>query len=273
MTTHATADDHTHDPPDGEGFEPPIRRIFRDVVADRLPEDTMPPQAALLFTEHHDPHWTSDRFFLGDFYNVILHQDTCRASTAAGIPMLAALAIDDRVPARQRFDLVDLLFSAATAAERHQAASWPQTPRHADPDAESRSRAAVQAHVPELLARWSHECAAVRLALAALAVAFPTERTLPALTSRLRGFAGSFTDGTDIGDYIRFTLVLASQDPDRILHAVETLTDAYWKGTTRTAPLQGRAFHLLAQMLSRVDDNLRTYSAIAPGATRTRPIT
>lgn len=65
--------------------EPPIRRVFRDVIADRL-ADPRPPQAAMLFQSSVDPFWTDDRFFLGDFYNGILHQDTCQPGTADGVP-------------------------------------------------------------------------------------------------------------------------------------------------------------------------------------------
>ncbi|MFD8699973.1 hypothetical protein [Kitasatospora purpeofusca] len=71
-----------------------------------------------------DPFW-DERTFLGDFYNEILHQDTCRPGTTDGLLLLAHLAADDRVPARHRFEAVHLLFRAATAAERRLAETWP----------------------------------------------------------------------------------------------------------------------------------------------------
>lgn len=239
----------------GRVFGPPIRRIFRDVISDRL-KGPHPPQAAMLFEPSADPFWKDDRRFLGDFYNEILHQDTCRQGTADGVALLAALAGDDRVPARQRFDAVDLLFSAATVADRKLAGCWPETPPHADPDSENRARKAVQSCTPGLLARWSAECPAVRLALAGLAVVFPTARTLPALTPRLRGFTEQHPQGTDIGDYVRFVLILAAGDDNQTLPAVETFTDAYWKGTSRRAPTRARALHLLGQMLDKVGTHL-----------------
>ncbi|MBL3671613.1 hypothetical protein JL475_38265 [Streptomyces sp. M2CJ-2] len=144
-----------------------------------------------------------------------------------------------------------MLFSAATVAERHLSETWPATPQHADPDSEARARSAVQAQVPGLLARWSAECPAVRLALAGLAVVFPTDRTLPALIPQLRTFT-QHPQGTDIGDYVRFVLVLATQDDDRILAATEKLTDAYWMGTARGVPTRARALHLLGQMQTKV---------------------
>ncbi|MGW7312288.1 hypothetical protein [Streptomyces sp. NPDC054865] len=149
--------------------DPPIRRVFRDVIADRL-TGAQPPQAAMLFQSSVDPFWTDDRFFLGDFYNEILHQDTCQPGTAAGVPLLAALAVDDRVPPQQRFEAIGLLFSAATVTDRHLANCWPDSPRHADPESENRAREAVRSCTPHLLGRWAAECPAVRLALAGLAV-------------------------------------------------------------------------------------------------------
>ncbi|MFB7373458.1 hypothetical protein ACFC0D_26835 [Streptomyces sp. NPDC056222] len=239
----------------GRVFGPPIRRIFRDVISDRL-KGPHPPQAAMLFELTADPWWKDDKRFLGDFYNEILHQDTCRQGTADGVALLAALAVDDRVPARQRFDAVGLLFSAATVADRKLAGCWPTTPPHADPDNENQARKAVQSCTPDLLARWSAECQAVRLALAGLTVVFPTARTLPALTSRLRNLIEEHPQGTDVGDYVRFVLVLAAQDDNKTLPAVEAFTDTHWKGTSRRAPTRARALHLLGQMLDKVGMNL-----------------
>ena len=229
---------------------PPIRQLFRDVISDRLP-GPRPPQAAMLFDAEVDPCW-DDRSFLGDFYNEILHQDTCQPDTAAGLALVTALAVDDRIPAQHRFQAVDLLFSAATVTERHLAETWPATPQHADPDSEARARSAVQAHMPDLLARWPAECPAVRLALAGIAVVFPTDRTLPALTPRLRAFTHQHPQGTDIGDYVRFVLVLATQNEHQILTVTEKLTNAYWTGTARGAPTRARALHLLGHMLTKV---------------------
>lgn len=234
---------------------PPIYRVFRSVIADHFPNISEMPQAALLFGTGIDPAW-DDRGFLSDFYNGILHQDTCGPATADGVPLLAAIAVDDRVPARHRFDAVDLLFDIATVSDRHQAECWPQQPPHADPVSEEAARSAVHKHVSELLARWGGECPAVRLVFAGLAVVFPNDRTLAALTPRLRDFADQHAAGTDIGDYVRFVLVLAADDSDATLAAVEELTDAYWRGTARTAPLRGRALHLLRQMLAKVRTSL-----------------
>ncbi|MFD3442611.1 hypothetical protein ACFWU3_34570 [Streptomyces sp. NPDC058685] len=251
MDTHAALEQTQHD---AVACGPPILKLFRDVIADRLP-DRMPLQAAMLFNSEIDPDW-NDRTFLAEFYNEILHQDTCQPYTADGLVLLAALAVDDRVPARQRFEAVGLLFRAATVAERHLAESWPAAPQHADPDSEARAYNAVLPHTPDLLARWSGECFAVRLALAGLAVVFPTNRTLPALTARLHTVMDQHPQGTDIGDYLRFVLVLAAQDDSQTLAVTEKLTDAYWPGTVRGAPTRARALHLLGQMLTRVGAGL-----------------
>ncbi|MEE1750986.1 hypothetical protein [Streptomyces sp. SP18CS02] len=247
MDTHAEPEQTRHDT---IVSGPPIRQLCREVIADRMP-GRRPPQAVMLFGSETDPCW-DDRSFLADFYNEILHQDTCQPATADGLALVAALALDERIPARQRFQAVDLLFSAATVAERHLAETWPATPQHADPDSEARARSVVQAHVPHLLARWPAECAAVRLALAGLAVVFPTDRTLSALTPRLQTLLYQHPQGTDTGDYVRFVLVLAAQDDNQALAATENLTGANWTGTARGVPTRARAFHLLGQMLTKI---------------------
>ncbi|MFA7767927.1 hypothetical protein [Streptomyces sp. NRRL S-448] len=97
---------------------------------------------------------------------------------------------------------------------------------------------------------------AVRLALGGLAVVVPTDRTLPALTARLHTFMNQHPQGTGIGDYVRFVLVLAAQDDSQILAVTEKPTDAYWTGTARGVPTRARALHLLGQMLTRVGAGL-----------------
>ncbi|MFB8041891.1 hypothetical protein ACFC8F_11420 [Streptomyces hydrogenans] len=251
MDPHAAPEQTRHD---AISCGPPIRQLFREVIADRMP-DRMPLQAAMLFGPQIDPTW-DDRSFLAEFYNEILHQDTCQPHTADGLALLAALAVDDRIPARHRFQAVDVLFSAATVAERHLAETWPATPQHADPDSQARACNTVQLHTPDLLARWPAECPAVRLALAGLAVVFPTDRTLPALTARLHTFMNQHPQGTDIGDYVRFVLVLAAQDDSQTLAVTEKLTDAYWTGTPRGVPTRARALHLLDQILTKVKAGL-----------------
>ncbi|MGY4918487.1 hypothetical protein ACWD9K_25240 [Streptomyces sp. 900116325] len=251
MDSHVEPEQTRHD---AIASGPPIRQLFRDVIADRLP-GRRPPQAAMLFDAEIDPSW-DDRSFLGDFYNEILHQDTCQPATADGLVLLAALAVDDRIPARHRFQAIDLLFRAATVAERHLAETWPATPQHADPNSEAQARSAVQAYTSDLLPRWSTECPAVRLALASLSVVFPTNRTLTALTWRLQTFTHQHPQDTDVGDYVRFVLVLAAQDDNQILTVTEKLTDAYWTATVRGVPIRARALHLLGQMLTKVGSGL-----------------
>ncbi|MEU0541972.1 hypothetical protein ABZ319_19090 [Nocardia sp. NPDC005978] len=210
----------------------------------------------MLFQSSVDPFWTDDRFFLADFYSEILHQDTCLPDTPDGVALLAALAIDDRVPPQQRFRVISLLFGIATLADRHVAEYWPGTTPYADPENENRAREAVRRCTPDLLARWASERPAVRLALAALAVVFPTARTLPALTPRLEGFTEQHPPGTDIGDYVRFILVLAAGNDTRTRTAVASLTTTAWEGTPREAPASARSAHLIGQMLNRVGSGL-----------------
>lgn len=90
---------------------------MRSLGFDEYPEteELRPARSVLLMFWRIDPTW-DDRRFLSDFYNDILHPDTCGPYTADGVPLSAAIAGDDRVPARHRFDAVDLLFDIATNA-------------------------------------------------------------------------------------------------------------------------------------------------------------
>ncbi|MFI8339204.1 hypothetical protein ACIF8W_03870 [Streptomyces sp. NPDC085639] len=164
------------------GTGPRIREIFRTVVTDGFEGRPAPAHAELLFA---DAAFASDREFLGDFSNEILHQDTCNELTHEGVPLLAVLATDDRVPPLERMSLVSSLFSIATVSERHAAACRPQAHPRANPAGEERARASVDAVLPQLLARWETECVTVRIALAAMAVAFHVAQ-LPSTVDRPR---------------------------------------------------------------------------------------
>ncbi|MDH6544862.1 hypothetical protein [Streptomyces sp. SPB4] len=226
-----------------------IREIFRTVVADRFADGSAPAHAELLFA---DVPFDSDGEFLGDFCNEILHQDTCNEQTHEGVPLLAVLAADDRVPPRERMSLVSLLFSIATVTERHEAECWPRTHPHADPAGEERSRASVQVALPQLLARWETECVTVRLALAAVAAAFPSAGASQDLLTGLRALAGQYPGWTLPGDYVRLAGTITVGNRENVLTAVEALTSQNWRPTARSAPLTGRALHLLDQMLGQL---------------------
>ncbi|MFC1410311.1 hypothetical protein ACEZCY_13690 [Streptacidiphilus sp. N1-12] len=88
MDPHTAPEPTRHDPQRGVIVTgPAIRRVFREVIADRLP-DRRPPQPALLFGPA-DPSWDDDLGFLADLFNEILHQDTCQPDTADGTALLA----------------------------------------------------------------------------------------------------------------------------------------------------------------------------------------
>ncbi|WP_405566700.1 hypothetical protein OG317_00370 [Streptomyces sp. NBC_01167] len=237
------------------GTGPRIREIFRTVVTGRFADRPAPAHAELLFA---DAHFDSDGEFLGDFYNEILHQDTCNEHTHKGVPLLAVLAADDRVPPLERMSLVSLLFSIATVTDRHEAECWPQTHPHANPAGEERSRASVEAVLPQLLARWETEYVTVRLALAGIAAAFPSTGASQDLLPSLRTLAGQNPGWALPGDYVRLAGTITVGKRVNILTAVEALTSQHWSPTARSAPLTGRALHLLDQMLSQLRATAKT---------------
>ncbi|MFE6891971.1 hypothetical protein [Streptomyces sp. NPDC057694] len=73
-----------------------LRRCMGGGVADRM-HATRPPQAAMLFDDEADPCW-DDRSLLGDLYSEILHQDTCQPTTADGLALVTALAVETSFP-------------------------------------------------------------------------------------------------------------------------------------------------------------------------------
>ncbi|MFD7557419.1 hypothetical protein ACFV9E_23130 [Streptomyces sp. NPDC059835] len=237
------------------GTGPRIREIFRTVVTDRIADRQAPAHAELLFA---DTPFDSDREFLGYFYNEILHQDTCNEHTHEVVPLLAVLATDDRVPPHERMSLVSLLFSIATVTDRHEAECWPQRHPQANPAAEERSRVFVEAALPQLLARWETECVTVRLALAAIAAAFPAAGASQHLLPSLRTLAGQYPGWTLPGDYVRLAGTITVGKRENILAAVEALTSQKWSPTVRSATLTGRALHLLDQMLSQLRATAKT---------------
>ncbi|MEJ8632605.1 MULTISPECIES: hypothetical protein [Streptomyces] len=59
MDTHADPEQPRHD---AIAAGPPIRQLFRDVIADRL-TSRRPCQAAMQFDAEIDPYWEDDRSF------------------------------------------------------------------------------------------------------------------------------------------------------------------------------------------------------------------
>ncbi|MFI6286107.1 hypothetical protein ACIBCM_15330 [Streptomyces sp. NPDC051018] len=232
-----------------ECFEPGLRRIFRSVVDDRIPTDERPPHSALLFGPEFGP-FASDREFASDFYNDIHHQGISNAYTAQAVPMVAALASDERVPADERASLTTLLFHIAAETDRLTADCWPRQHPQTDPAAAARARAAVRRTLPELAARWDTASLDVRLALAALCASFPKEPASLPLLERTGALAEDLHDSRPLSGFLRFAL-LTGTAPEEALHTwVDELTSSYWRTTPRELPARQRAVHLLDQMLA-----------------------
>ncbi|MGX1507512.1 UNVERIFIED_CONTAM: hypothetical protein RKD43_006137 [Streptomyces graminofaciens] len=159
---------------------------------------------------------------------------------------------------RERMSLVSLLFSIATVAERHGAECWPRTRPLVNPAGEKRAREAVETAVPQLFDRWVTECVAVRLSLAAIAAAFPSAGASQDLLPDLRTLAGKYPGRTLPGDYVRLAGIITVGRCENVFAAVEALTTRDWTPTARSAPIMGRAIHLLDQMLGRIRATTKT---------------
>lgn len=230
-----------------------LRRLFRSVVEDRYSGRPMPPGFDLLIDPVREEVRCDEAEFLNFFCHEIFHQGSYYAQTVSHVPLLVALATDDRVPARRRLGLVDLLFDIATGADNRRAESWPErSPFDDDPAVVAAAKAAVGGHVPVLLDRWAAECPAVQLVLAAVAVTFPTPRTHAALTARLAGFLDRFADDSHTAHLVRFILTMSSGSEIAILAAIEDFPEPRGRGPRADAPLLLRATHVLRARLRQV---------------------
>lgn len=119
---------------------------------------------------------------LADLFDEALHRDRCYPWTAERVPVLADLAVDDRLSDRHRALVVHHLFRVATVGRRHGAET-------ADTLA---ARAAVAGAVPRIIARASDFELYAFLA-AALAAACPEAGGWPVegLRELARRYAGT----------------------------------------------------------------------------------
>ncbi len=216
-----------------ELFEPGIRRTFRAMAVDRFRNRTMPRQAELLFEPESGP-WSSDRDFLSEFHNEIHHQDTCDQSTADGVPLLVAPAVDDRVPAGPGADGP----AHGTLRQRHRGRPPPGTvpTRHA-PAGRPCGRGPGQASGPRAPRRGTR----------------PLGRgASTALRRRVEVLADERREEASITRYLRFVMLVTGGTDRQTRPAVESLAASHWQASHHEAPVRARAVHLLDQMLSQV---------------------
>ncbi|MFF4323234.1 hypothetical protein [Streptomyces sp. NPDC001568] len=96
------------------------------------------------------------------------------------------------------------------------------------------------------------------MALAAIAAALPSADASQDLLPELRTPAGEFPGWTLPGDYVRLAGTITVGNRQSVLTAVEALARLNWRPTARSAPLVGRALHLLDQMLGRLRATTKT---------------
>lgn len=219
-------------PPPGELSltpDPPIRMLtqpdelgldaisWQDLTAACIPPADVPAMITDLAQRHGS--WNDD--FATLVFSYLVHQGTCYSATGPALAVLARLDTSGAVTAAERRDIYLALLHAATRydhdliTDADRAAAYGRPPR---PGPWAREvREAVGDVTPGLLARWPSEPSACRLALAALAAAFPGHGQ--AVTAQIAAMAGEYT-GTQAGAYARLAHHLVSNDTARTLAAI-----------------------------------------------------
>ncbi|WP_331769135.1 hypothetical protein OG948_35565 (plasmid) [Embleya sp. NBC_00888] len=244
---------------------PEEARLFRRVIVDRFPGGVVPGHAQMFFDrsfmEPDPPHYFS---FWSDFYNDILHQGSCMPGTADAVPLPVAWAVDDRIPAPRRLDLVDFLARIATVSQRDAARGT--IPQHLRDEA--RARLAVHDHAPQLLVRWGRECVALRIGLAALAAILPHVAATTGIVPRIRELAAGYREGTATAGFLDFAAQLATGPAEAVLTKVEELTaptaDTPWHRANVDASVFDQGVDLVMHMFEAQRLSLHRHRPTGP---------
>jgi len=187
-------------------------------------------------------------FEIGDSF---MHQGSCYAHTAAGVPLIAALAARDDVRPALRAALLHFLFLAATAGRRGAAADADRRVSLGlslddEGPAEHAAREAVEGVAPGLLARWDGEGEVVCFTLAALAAACPGQGR--ELAGEIREWAESEGTATPRGRVLRLAATLAREGPGLDGMLASLVADGFVRRTpSPLAPAPGAAFIVLEE--------------------------
>jgi hypothetical protein len=139
---------------------------------------------------------------LGDLFDEVLHQDSCYPWTAAGVPLIAVLAAEERLTDYHRAWVMLDLYMIATVGRRRLARTADALHALGKPATETpdvvAARTAVAAALPALIARWPTESELAQFMLAGLAAACPEaaaslHRNLDDLRSRYDGTSRATT--------------------------------------------------------------------------------
>ncbi|MBR7828158.1 hypothetical protein KDK95_17710 [Actinospica sp. MGRD01-02] len=194
--------------------------------------------------------------FIGELHNAVMHQDACYPHTAEAVPLIVALATDERMPFSVRDYAYGMLYSAASNGDRLIAYLADKLIAEGDGievgDGLRLTHAAVQAEAASLFARWDREPGAIRMTLAALAATYPSQAAASGLLPELAEFAQRWA-GTYRGAALRLASAAAQADDQDTLAQVAAIESWHWKGPlaggSPLAPARSRALYLLDEML------------------------
>ncbi|HTJ67426.1 MAG TPA: hypothetical protein VL551_07855 [Actinospica sp.] len=230
--------------------------VLRDVSA-RIHGD---PEAAFDLAAPQGPGggWLpeSPQEYVSELFNAVMHQDSCYPHTAEAVPLVAALATEERFSVSVRAQFYGMLWAGGSNADR--LIAYFADKFVADgvgfevPDGPRLTRDAVQAVVGELFGRWGREPGAIRKMLAGLAATFPAEAEAAGIILGLTEFAERWA-GTYRGAALRLALAAARADDADTLEQLAEIQAWHWQGPlaggSPLAPARARALYLLDEIL------------------------
>jgi hypothetical protein len=194
--------------------------------------------------------------FMSELHNSVMHQDACYPHTSEAVPLIVALATDERMPFSVREYAYGMLYSAASNGDRLIAYLADKLVADGDgfdvPDGPRLTRAAVEAEADGLFARWDREPGPIRMMLAGLAATFPPRAAACDLLKGLAEFARRW-EGTARGAALDLALAAARGDDEGTLARIAAIQAWHWQGPlaggSPLASARSRALYLLDEML------------------------
>jgi hypothetical protein len=194
--------------------------------------------------------------FMSELHNAVMHQDACYPHTAEAVPLVVALATDERLALSVREYAFGMLYSAASNGDRLIAYLADKLVADGDGfetwDGPQLTHAAVEAEAGGLFARWDREPGPIRMMLAGLAATFPPRAAASGLLKGLAEFTRRW-EGTARGATLALALAAARGDDEGTLAQITAVQAWHWQGPlaggSPLAPARSRALYLLDEML------------------------
>lgn len=195
--------------------------------------------------------------FMSELHNAVMHQDACYPHTAEAVPLIVALATDERLPFPVRDYAYAMLYYAASNGDRLIAYLADKLVAEGEglepPEGPRLTHAAVEAEAGSLFARWDREPGPIRMSLAGLAATYPSQAAACDLLPGLAEFTRRW-QGTGRGAALALALAAARGDDEATIGQITAIQAWHWQGplagASPLASARSRALYLLEELLA-----------------------